>query len=923
MGTGGYTPKSISQTCTIINVTPYIDRGSNLYYAPSFDYLDEETQLPVNINEEFANLLISLCQDTYARQYGNVEISQWSPEDRTLTVKGNIDDFRARGLRSLGYDVKVNAGLNYVIIKRYIVKTQQTEEYIEYYGFFIDKAEQAGGNSVKLYLTPDHFSNAFYFLNTTILNVSNYKTYDPFNEIMKNCYVERQHYDRFKKLMSIELSYANANNIDYFKEGALISFTDDNFTEYYILERLLQLTNNVIVLYVSSGESMIDNTQITTSMQITAKTDLEVSASAQITGQVTSVIKNVNICYSNNPLFLNHPVEGNYRYQYRDSKEPISNDTWYSNKRVYSNFTKNELDEIENLEWEQLSTATKDKIARCCIQWLVVETKSFDITCNYKTMLSPEKIVYIDGGNKEADLTSPNIKMAFPLFSIPEKFQKFNISLSRANFYDINANQISMTKADYVMRVLAEGELANYIYDAYIVRDLLIPADSITFSYEGTGVIVRVHSSSQLPYPIPLTTLAQKQGQVVRKGNQAGGLLTSIDYLEHKDDTINCIRLTNPVLSQSSLELTSYDVEYDSSHICLGLMASGYEKSDYRIKLEDSLLTKTEVKNNFRDPVLEQEPYRFYSVSTLSDYEMVFNRNRYFKAMDNVIDIEFYLSMNGGLKQGIIPCYVMEGVKTKYFNEGLNFVTSTSLPLSSDAYSSFYYQNKSQMKAQYAVNNISATEGFINTTVGALTGLSIAHIQAGVGTVQGALSGVSSAIGGTGEAGIITGAIGGGVQGAGGLQIAGTKSAGSYASWLTSSIAQQEKTKTQQNALLADMGRKPDSLRQAGSDIFYSLKNKENHLYLNHYNIDELSYNSIAKFYERYGYIVNLYDTIKPNNRVGWNYVKLIAFEFDRNSYLNEEQKASVRSIFSAGVTLLHDKNFLTTRHNYERILDE
>ena len=73
---------------------------------------------------------------------------------------------------------------------------------------------------------------------------------------------------------------------------------------------------------------------------------------------------------------------------------------------------------------------------------------------------------------------------------------------------------------------------------------------------------------------------------------------------------------------------------------------------------------------------------------------------------------------------------------------------------------------------------------------------------------------------------------------------------------------------------------------------------------------------------ERVGYQVNLYDTLHVVDRVGWNYIQLNAFDFNPTTNIMVEQENTIRQIFSQGVTLLHDKSFLTAGHNYEKILE-
>ena len=128
-------------------------------------------------------------------------------------------------------------------------------------------------------------------------------------------------------------------------------------------------------------------------------------------------------------------------------------------------------------------------------------------------------------------------------------------------------------------------------------------------------------------------------------------------------------------------------------------------------------------------------------------------------------------------------------------------------------------------------------------------------------------------------------------------------------------------TELNQKAKLADIGATPDPIKQVGSDLLFDSKDKQITVYLNHYKIDSLSYNTIAKIYERIGYQVNLYDSLNVNNRKGWNFIKLNSFDFNPDFDIMTSQENSIRKIFLEGITLLHDKTYLTSGHNYETII--
>ena len=180
--------QTIKQTFRLYNTVGLIDKAKNIYYVPHQDVLfAEKTQSLTKVSEVYYKLFNSVCP--FSSAYQDVEISQWSPEDRELKIEGLIDDFRqSRGL---------GLALNYIIIKREIYNVENNTETLVssyYYAMFITSVRQAGSRSVTLSLTSDYFTNFFYLNNTETLT----ENYDPFNDSMVNCYVERQHYDRFE-----------------------------------------------------------------------------------------------------------------------------------------------------------------------------------------------------------------------------------------------------------------------------------------------------------------------------------------------------------------------------------------------------------------------------------------------------------------------------------------------------------------------------------------------------------------------------------------------------------------------------------------------------------------------------------------------------------------------------------------------------
>ena len=227
------------------------------------------------------------------------------------------------------------------------------------------------------------------------------------------------------------------------------------------------------------------------------------------------------------------------------------------------------------------------------------------------------------------------------------------------------------------------------------------------------------------------------------------------------------------------------------------------------------------------------------------------------------------------------------------YQESLYVTTANHLTILESKLGDYIVANQTQMKNQYAINDVNLGKGLINTAV---------HTAGAV--AQGAM--IGSSLGG-----VYGMAIGAGVAGVASL-------VGTAINW----AYDQAEIGMNQKAKLADMGNLPNTLKQAGTDVNIDVITNEFGLYLNHYDIDELSHNNICRYLERYGYVVNLYDIINAFNRRSWNYVELISFEFAQK--LTLEQEDSIRQIFQNGVTLLHrpeDLHPSSYVHNYETLL--
>lgn len=863
MATGGTIPTNRTQTVTFFNTTGIVDRDKNIYFAPRFSKYAQMSS-GKDVRSAYLGIFKTVCPPSSA--YADIQISGWSPQDRTLKVRGNIDDFRLV--------TEEGECLNYFILSRTITKENVDKTY--YYGFFITGVQQAGGGSVLLTVEPDDFTNVFYLHNQHALTAGDIQNdYEPYNEKIKNAYVNRQHYNRVK--LENRTVSDTTEPVDVSVEGSIIGGRVDIS---YQLPQGSEIDLDSIY-YTADIENIPAGVTLSYSyvnaIRITFN-NLGVGQTASLRGMVL----HFNLVYhdviepDNMHVFLNQEETFRFKYQYRDMKYPIS---------IYDgNFTEEEKRIIEETNMlTSLPEELRHKVILSCLVYLVIETKSSEIAHAYRYKGNSSVVDYKANVGEliEDNINRTNPVIVFPTFIIPLQFEKYSLQLKQVQMhyrvslpynltYDIRHGDYSGNYISQTIDFINHNAIADYIYSAYIVKDVLIPKDKILFEQITGTYYEKLIFLCQFPSNVG----GVNELRITERGLFLSGITKEI-VSQYTDNNTFLIEQTQP---------SQFNVMPNTNFISYGLIVSDYKNNSFDIKIRESIPDLT---NNYYDNVLEQEPYSFYSLSYLSAYELPFNKNRYYEGIESTINVLHYISFNGCIKEGFIPNYKVEDYQSKYFNEGLTITTSASLSLSSDSYSSYYYQNKAQMKNQYAV----------------------AEYQWGSDFAQKIF--VSS----PNQVGLRASKAGGwGALAETGNQVMG---------WVDDAIdyAQNKHViEMNQKAKLADMGAKPDSLKQAGSDLIYELKTKEYNVYLNHYTIDRLSYNSIAKLFERTGYQVNLYTTLNTMDRVGWNFIKLNACDVVGNITLAQE--STIRKIFTEGVTLLHDKSYLTSGHNFETILE-
>ena len=330
MATGGTLPTNRTQTVTFFDTAGIVDKEKNIYFAPRFSKYAQMSS-GRDVRSAYLEIFKQVCPPSSA--YADIQISSWSPQDRTLKVRRNINDFR----------IVTEEGdcLNYFILSRAV--TNESVEKTFYYGFFITGVQQAGGGSVLLTVEPDDFTNVFYLHNQHMLTAEDIENdYDVFNVKIKNAYVNRQHYNRVgykTKTITHTDHYEGESNLLTVPTGQAI-----NGVNYEVpVTNSGVVTNESHRVRIEVGSGSYDvfytllNNVLSYSILNAGNTEFKVVLTYSFDIVWTEEITQLEP--DNMKVFLNQEESFRFKYQYRDFKRTLNQ---------YLNFTDADYQVIEN-----------------------------------------------------------------------------------------------------------------------------------------------------------------------------------------------------------------------------------------------------------------------------------------------------------------------------------------------------------------------------------------------------------------------------------------------------------------------------------------------------------------------------------------------------------------------------------------------
>ena len=840
----GTVASNITQTVSFYNTTGVIEKGHNLYYVPR----------PAVFGSAYLTNLLTVVHRV--TDYEGISISQWSPEDRMLSIKGRIEDFRTSGTYK---------GLNYAIVTQVITYPNSSTDTF-YYAYFVVGARQNGIGAVLVDLEPDHFTNVFF-----LQKVGTITTTDVFNKYIKNAYVERQHYDR-TTTTSGKTNHIYKNFWRQSDELGNIKITFNlykwelgtGYSSPSVFVKGLSINGVEQTNYGTPTENITDEGlyyKITIEFYSGTLGSLPCEVVLDITTSYTYKR------YVNDAIFSNYEESFRFRRQQKDKKT-----------RLLYPLTDTEINTVKNVTaWSSLSDALKEKILKQSIAVEHYVFKDNKLLIPYGTSSS-----YIYNLN-QIKYPNTNVSRQLPdVFAlrcvVPEQFKNYekNIKevLKNVFFKEINAGTVYYKSNMPIIELMETPKYPEYIASCFITKDDDI-LNQITFENRTVGVTTK------------LCTIVNEV-RIAMTSDLEGIGLAVLPQGELFDNARNGDYYYNIGLYQSEYHIQIHNKSDGSivrnTYLYNFFVSSGKSQQVVLNLSDDATVSKT----TYFEPILTFSPYSFYSISYLGNIEVPLNKNSYYQ--EPVINADYIISVTDSMKVTFIPTYKINGNYYKYYTESLSLTLNNEIVFSSEILDQYLIQNKAQMKNQYAINDTNLAKNIGTSALGGLT------TGFGVGMMSG-----------NPIAGVVSGLIGAGV--------------GAIGSAITWSVNNKE-IEMNQKSKLADVGNMPNTLKQTGTDIATDTAIGEMGLYLNHYTIDSVSYNNIAKYLERYGYLVNIYSTLNCYNRKGWNYIKLVDFEIHKS--MSDAQEESIRQIFKNGVTLLHEPTYLhsDTLHNYEVSLD-
>ena len=379
-------------------------------------------------------------------------------------------------------------------------------------------------------------------------------------------------------------------------------------------------------------------------------------------------------------------------------------------------------------------------------------------------------------------------------------------------------------------------------------------------------------------------------------------------------DTIQTVTF-NPFIDFEELDLIKCNFDSDK----YGAIGHGIVPNCYRISsvyLNDKKLGELDMnvkkKYVYSEPKLDYYPYKYYLVTDYINPPLLIKPQ-----LVNGDKIEVYVKRVVG-ETGLYNIYCRNYNKDYYGNlEGNISVNPLLFPVSSSAYSQFmstsYASFKQSILTDHLINDV-AKDQAQHLTDNAYNHLGM---KTALNTVSGAVGGgvngasmVQRAGGGTGAmaAGAAIGAVVGGGSALLNAKLENENlrvdELNSHQSWRVN----RYNIEATNFAKVSDLMNTPKALKNTGNEAIFNLENSRHKVDIIEYGLKDEQYQRLQTYFNRYGYRVDQYGGFDITSRKYFNFIKTSYIDFS-SDVMSKGEMEQLEAIFNSGVTFWHVEN--------------
>ena len=370
----------------------------------------------------------------------------------------------------------------------------------------------------------------------------------------------------------------------------------------------------------------------------------------------------------------------------------------------------------------------------------------------------------------------------------------------------------------------------------------------------------------------------------------------------------------NPFLNTDDLNLVESNFNTDIYEKPNNTIPKVYRITDDCVT-EKTLFTK-DIELDLKEDILNFYPYRYYMLYDGFNQPLVI-KPQYLPRVNDKLQLKVKVKTN--VNQSSKYLLYVNGYKNDYTGELEGIVNEVPMiaPVSSSAYSQFWATSSASFNQSYLNNSIENQMTYNQKT----DTLSLQYQQNLMQTGFSAVGGVIGALGSL-FSGHIGGALGGAVS----------TVTGSVANLITNnqnySLSRSQLQELKENddymneanrlATLTDMMKTPRAVKSLGNDFSFNKMKMKSSIKLYEFRVNDDCINKLNRFYHKYGYTINRYETNFRYGRIRqhFNYVKMGYCELFSDT-IPKEDADMLKAIFERGLTFWNVENRDVTIGDY------